>query len=60
MHVHDALQYLLVSLFSPRKRQAEEAKLYNFLTLDKLRDSLAESDEEDYDPKRIPGGSVRW
>ena len=59
-HVHDGLQYLCARLFSTRKRQDEEAKMHDFMTMDKLREMVAESDEGDYDPKRLPGGGVRW
>jgi phage terminase large subunit len=57
-HVHDALQYLCAKLFTVRKRQDQEIELRNLMTLDKIRELVAESDEAGYDEKRW--GGFRW
>jgi hypothetical protein len=54
-HVHDALQYLCAKLFSTPKRQEQEMTMRNLYTMDKIREMVAESNEEEYDPKRYGG-----
>ena len=52
-HVHDSLQYLCAKLFTVRKRQEQEIEMRSLYTLDKIREQLAEADNEEYDPKRL-------